>query len=287
MSVLWRCLTLVFPEVPNECYRDTAAIILGRASQSLRVSASDKLWVGCVLKASASFHLMASQMPGSAAASAELLAGASPLSKALAVQCSNLELALRQEDVTHCSSGIALAQCLVRHSAGAAAATIPKRAELAARGPTAMAMSALRALQAARSVDANAALTSALLCAGPTLSAFLSSGLDGGEGSLQPMCVLELVCTASATQDPSLRQAPHPMARTLLGISMAVVDAAQDGPAAVAQTAGAVEGPAKPVALSELGAWGADLSLVLKILGRCLECAGIAHSGVTAAAHLD
>ncbi|KAL6769267.1 hypothetical protein ACKKBF_B41220 [Auxenochlorella protothecoides x Auxenochlorella symbiontica] len=109
------------------------------------------------------------------------------------------------------------------------ASTTRLRSELAARGPTAMAMSALRALQAARSVDANAALTSALLCAGPTLSAFLSSGLDGGEGSLQPMCVLELVCTASATQDPSLRQAPHPMARTLLGISMAVVDAAQDG----------------------------------------------------------
>ncbi|KAL6769266.1 hypothetical protein ACKKBF_B41220 [Auxenochlorella protothecoides x Auxenochlorella symbiontica] len=115
------------------------------------------------------------------------------------------------------------------------ASTTRLRSELAARGPTAMAMSALRALQAARSVDANAALTSALLCAGPTLSAFLSSGLDGGEGSLQPMCVLELVCTASATQDPSLRQAPHPMARTLLGISMAVVDAAQDGPAAVAR----------------------------------------------------
>lgn len=46
------------------------------------------------------------------------------------------------------------------------ASTTRLRSELAARGPTAMAMSALRALQAARSVDANAALTSALLCAG-------------------------------------------------------------------------------------------------------------------------
>ncbi|KAL6784879.1 hypothetical protein ACKKBG_A01510 [Auxenochlorella protothecoides x Auxenochlorella symbiontica] len=110
-----------------------------------------------------------------------------------------------------------------------AASTAHLRSELAVRGPTATATSALRALQAARSVDANAALTSALLRAGPMLSAFLSSGLDGGEGPLQPMCVLELVCTASATQDPTLRQAPQALARTLLGISMAVVDAAQDG----------------------------------------------------------
>ncbi|KAL6766118.1 hypothetical protein ACKKBG_A34760 [Auxenochlorella protothecoides x Auxenochlorella symbiontica] len=45
--------------------------------------------------------------------------------------------------------------------------------------------------------------------------------------------MLELICTASATQDSTLRQAPHPMARTLLGISTAVEDVAEDGPAAV------------------------------------------------------
>ncbi|KAL6766119.1 hypothetical protein ACKKBG_A34760 [Auxenochlorella protothecoides x Auxenochlorella symbiontica] len=40
--------------------------------------------------------------------------------------------------------------------------------------------------------------------------------------------MLELICTASATQDSTLRQAPHPMARTLLGISTAVEDVAED-----------------------------------------------------------
>ncbi|KAL6767308.1 hypothetical protein ACKKBG_A39460 [Auxenochlorella protothecoides x Auxenochlorella symbiontica] len=41
------------------------------------------------------------------------------------------------------------------------------------------------------------------------------------------------VCWAD-TRSPPLRQAPHAMARMLLGGSLAVVDAAQDGPAALA-----------------------------------------------------
>ncbi|RMZ53910.1 hypothetical protein APUTEX25_004326, partial [Auxenochlorella protothecoides] len=44
------------------------------------------------------------------------------------------------------------------------------------------------------------------------------------------------------------------------------VDGFAHGKAApLPEAAGAVEGPDQPAALSELGAWGADLSLVLKI----------------------
>ncbi|KAL6782894.1 hypothetical protein ACKKBG_A08515 [Auxenochlorella protothecoides x Auxenochlorella symbiontica] len=84
------------------------------------------------------------------------------------------------------------------------------------------------------------------------LSAFFSPGLDGGEGSLQPVYILELVCTASATQDPTLRQAPQALARTLLCISMAVEDAAEDVCRACSRRAWVLCSMAHHAALSHL-----------------------------------
>ncbi|KAL6767309.1 hypothetical protein ACKKBG_A39460 [Auxenochlorella protothecoides x Auxenochlorella symbiontica] len=112
-------------------------------------------------------------------------------------------LALRREGVTHCSSGIALAQCLVRRSAGAAAGTIPRRAACCAWA----------------------------YCHGDECAARLrvAEGLICQRGIGQRSAV----CWAD-TRSPPLRQAPHAMARMLLGGSLAVVDAAQDGPAALA-----------------------------------------------------
>ncbi|KAL6780026.1 hypothetical protein ACKKBG_A14705 [Auxenochlorella protothecoides x Auxenochlorella symbiontica] len=135
---------------------------------------------------------------------------------ALAVQCTNLELALQQEDVTHCSSGIALAQCLVRRSAGAAAATIPRRAGVPL---------------ARRSAGSGSACCAWAYCHGDECAARLrvAEGLICQRGIGQRSAV----CWAD-TRSPPLRQAPHAMARMLLGESLAVVDAAQDGPAALA-----------------------------------------------------
>uniref|UniRef100_A0A1D2A1I6 Transcription initiation factor TFIID subunit 2 n=2 Tax=Auxenochlorella protothecoides TaxID=3075 RepID=A0A1D2A1I6_AUXPR len=114
----------------------------------------------------------------------------------------------------------------------ATAATAARlRLELAARGPEAAVAGALRALRVARGSYAKASVVGALLCAGATLGALLSPRLDGGEGTLQPVCLLELEATASAAVDPELRHALHALMRMLLGGSLAVEDAEEDGPA--------------------------------------------------------
>ncbi|KAL6782893.1 hypothetical protein ACKKBG_A08515 [Auxenochlorella protothecoides x Auxenochlorella symbiontica] len=80
---------------------------------------------------------------------------------------------------------------------------------------------------------------------------------------LQPSRVGSLLHGASCCAQPSAlpissRDNQKPATSQLDGV-------AHGKAAPLPETAGAVEGPAKPVALSELGAWGADLSLVLKI----------------------
>ncbi|KAL6780025.1 hypothetical protein ACKKBG_A14705 [Auxenochlorella protothecoides x Auxenochlorella symbiontica] len=142
---------------------------------------------------------------------------------ALAVQCTNLELALQQEDVTHCSSGIALAQCLTQcwccccdHSTASWCA--PRTKECWLR-------------QCLCRPPAVGACCAWAYCHGDECAARLrvAEGLICQRGIGQRSAV----CWAD-TRSPPLRQAPHAMARMLLGESLAVVDAAQDGPAALA-----------------------------------------------------
>ncbi|KAL6778413.1 hypothetical protein ACKKBG_A18125 [Auxenochlorella protothecoides x Auxenochlorella symbiontica] len=82
---------------------------------------------------------------------------------------------------------------------------------------------------------------------------------------LQPSRVGSLLHGASCCTQPS---ALPISSRDNQKPATSQVDGVAHGKAApLPETAGAVEGPAKPVALSELGAWGADLSLVLKMTG--------------------
>ncbi|RMZ52469.1 hypothetical protein APUTEX25_000048, partial [Auxenochlorella protothecoides] len=80
---------------------------------------------------------------------------------------------------------------------------------------------------------------------------------------LQPSRVGSLLHGASCCTQPS---ALPISSRDNQKPATSQVDGVAHGKAApLPETAGAVEGPTKPVALSELGAWGADLSLVLKM----------------------